>query len=428
VWFHPLDWHGLLEAVNRQAALNWRARSKASGANLPLEAKKKMILPRTIHTLHPLWAKNRERLSERQVRFQKRCYSILGRWDWRTVPADWEHDSPFIDQALQYRAAAYLWCSQSTHHEGGVSVRNEMERDWPAAYAIDGKPYRDLYETLLAWPGCIPLGFDRQIRTFRLRRPLKTRLEVIAFTAAVARPAWQGQTEARNLEVLWRSDVPMIRSAIERVWAESGIGWVRGYRKYGPLLGVLEYIFDYTGEHYGDLRGLARKSIEWHRELRRRLYQPVSHDFDPDLPFPNLIPFDWLPEGFEQLKTASDLADESALMGHCIGSSPVYTLGAHNGYMLHFHVEHDEERATCTLNREGRIIAYGPGNTQNAACDYARAECSRLWFSHGLGLFGSRTELPDERDGEVLAEEAGERLPGMAGVRQGLRELELLGF
>lgn len=257
--------------------------------------------------------------------------------------------------------------------------RAMMERlgDWKGVFSPDDRPYRSLNRTLMNLPPYVPAAALKNLRHFRLARPLTSRSELLLTCCAIKRGARE-EGDGEKMGVLLAARRPDILRAMKMVRRETGVPLDgRRTESFDYLAG---YLLDFPGEHSGSITGLAARSIRWHREHDEEARRNSIEGLDPAAPLAR--PPAPLPEGegITFLDTVGALLHEGGLMRHCVAT---YAASALKGDCYLFHVERDGETATVEVDRQGAVVqARGPGNTINAACRWSRRVLAR-W---GRGL------------------------------------------
>jgi hypothetical protein len=253
--------------------------------------------------------------------------------------------------------------------------------DWVGILSPTGKGYRYLYETLQAMPSGIPAGLITQFPHVHLSRPITDRLELVATLFSVER---DGAT--KHSDVFQRSRSLDVRKAMSEATNFN-------HRDYHPRrsMDVRDFVYfacDYPREHTGNMLGLTRKSIRWHRdelqEFQGRIIAALGPDTQTTRP-PIELPAQ--PE-IRLLRTVQEVCDEGAHMDNCVAT---YANEAAQGHHYLFHVERDGEEATVQVDPRGRVVqAHGPRNRPNSAASWAR----RVLNSWGLDFPAGLDPLP----------------------------------
>jgi len=217
-------------------------------------------------------------------------------------------------------------------------------------------PNKALNKTLDRLPVGISPSQITRLCVMHLEKPITTRLHISFALCGADHHNWG----LHERIVLLASD-ELIKAAAAvmglRVTAQSKL------REIGDAARMM---LDYPQAFTGDLVGLARRSMEWHRDTATK----ISHGLEDDhlLPVPR-IDLEYLKEqGISLLATASDVYDEGKMMHHCVGS---YASKAAQGHCYLFHVDYHGERATVEVSPRGYALqAYGPADAKNAACEF----------------------------------------------------------
>lgn len=409
---HPLAFDRLLRGIIEQVAYNWRPKRF-----MPIKVKHKLLGPLVNHALHPWWTEMRAGLDPEWIRLQNRLYSVFGHY--RTEYVTYQPDGLYAKDIFEHRAAAYVMAAMVNELNGfGPEMAGNGTIGWknqtvkPPFFALPESwvefvcpkgtpPYKALYQTLLAWPTAMPMGMVSALRRQKLERPLLNKLELLVYKtfcvatmydAPIVTPRdlalnLNGRADDNRMGIFWRTKPEDILTALGRVADYLKLnrhGKAFSFRRSEDVEQLVNYMLDYPDKHQGDMRGLATKSITYHRSLQQRQQAQATAEarilsLPEDALFPIIIPPDELPPGVRQLCSRMDLIAEGSLMGHCIGDSAYYAGSAHRGAALHFHVESSNgEMATCTVSSGGRMMVEGPSYGRNSACVYAQKECKQF--------------------------------------------------
>jgi hypothetical protein len=131
---------------------------------------------------------------------------------------------------------------------------------------------------------------------------------------------------------------------------------------------VTYYLSDYPERHNGNIMGLTKKAIKWHREEARKegleyleKYGEETKAKIPPFESPDI-------DGIRFLATVGDIAEEAMVMENCLLNYIPYAIEGHS-YL--YHIDYKNEIATVELNESGNVIqAWGPKNTRNQAAKW----------------------------------------------------------
>jgi hypothetical protein len=241
---------------------------------------------------------------------------------------------------------------------------DSLALDWRGLFSPDGASYRSLNRTLMNLPGRVPTRLMTRLPHVRLARPVTERVELTTVLSAVPVAA----TGADHTEIFLHARREQITRAFEIVAAHLREP-LRLSRSRDIERGV-RFLADYPHAHRGNVVGLARASVGWHRERqdaeRQRAIVELGSGTEtakPPVPLPDDPQIRFLP-------TVADVLREGAQMGHCIAS---YARRAVDGDSYLFHVERGGEHATVEVGAGGLVLqASGPANRMNGASTWGR--------------------------------------------------------
>jgi hypothetical protein len=251
-------------------------------------------------------------------------------------------------------------------------------QDWRALLSNRERSYPALNRTLDHLPaGVSPRLVCEALPHLHLARAVTDRVELTVLllgSECLPHP---------HLHLFQHATRRQILAALELVNREQG--WNLSARNTSHLGRFVQFVKDYPEVHRGNLVGLTRASIRFHRHLATMAPFTVTCGHEdgtmaqPPIPLPNY-------PGLTFLDTAAAIHQEAARMGHCIAS---YIELARHGRSFLFHYECDGEMASIEVRRDGRVAqAFGPRNTDNAAARKVR----RLLDKWGRGF----PEVPEE--------------------------------
>jgi len=231
---------------------------------------------------------------------------------------------------------------------------------WLDLFSPTGASYTSLNKTLMNLPGSIPPRLLPILSFVTLPRPFTDRLELLTLLTWLDRVIKGHRRERIHEDIILNAQRADILRAMQRVseYRDSKLS----PRKTKDIQTAVSLMLDYPDAHYGNISGLARRSINWHRETA---VEEDNGQYDPskDVAKPPIS----LPENdqVQFLDTIGKIIDEGKRMKHCVGS---LTPSAVKGLYYLFHAEHQGEQATILVNSNGNVVeAQGPSNTHNKA-------------------------------------------------------------
>lgn len=232
----------------------------------------------------------------------------------------------------------------------------ESVKNWRQLYAENVTSPKAFNKTLDTLPHALSFHDISSLANVHLVEPISSRLHMIAVLCGADHFHW-----FMHERLVLQADDAMLKAAGDlveyRVSARSKTAHVRN---------LITFVLDYPAPFGGDFLGLARRSLEWHRE--NYIHEDVRLPFDAPLPLLNLDYTALEAQGVKPLRMVGDVVREGEWMHHCVGS---YARRAYLGHSFLFHVEHKEDKATIELDAQGRVQqAYGPRNTINTACKW----------------------------------------------------------
>ena len=285
--------------------------------------------------------------------------------------------------AVALKRMAYkmgLWChvnlgTDCENDEAQIRIDLEALENWPALFSPTGQPYRSLNRTLMNLPGNIPPGLLLNLAKVTLERPIFERRELLLLLIAVDLQSRRHPVPVpfRDLRIFMFSKVPQIKRAVQLIARSTGNALSSNRTR--DLMFLARYLADYPEVHRGNLVGLTKKAVKWHRDIYDR---DLNEKLDalgrsaktslPPIPLPDL-------PGVRFLDNVEAVAEEGVKMRHCAIS---YTDDAVNGFAYLFHVEHDGELATVEVGHDGKVRqAQGPRNRRNRAADWGKRVLAR---------------------------------------------------
>ena len=288
------------------------------------------------------------------------------------------------------RMRRYRLFSRSPERELGdePDVPIGAMHEWRALFSVTGETYGTLDRTLMNLPGGLPHSLVCQLATTELLRPIVDRpeLAVLLLSRVKGRPNDAGH----NSRVFHHTNRDQIRRALRAVADHTRN--TLSLRGIGGLAFLVRFLLDYPEQHNGNIVGLARKSIRWHREQQDITRQKYLSQFGPQTKV--ATPPIALPDMEEVrfLATVEDFAEEGEAMDHCVAS---YIKHAIEGVGYFFHVHHEGEDATVLVAHDGDVLeSLGPRNKLNGAAKWGR-RILRRW-SAGFSSPGQSNLLTEQ--------------------------------
>jgi len=308
-------------------------------------------------------------------------------------PAEVEHRQAYEEMR---RSAEYTTLAEMVEQRYGASVdvllrmptpRREaataIERmqNWRGLFSLTGKSYRSLDRTLTNLPGGVPHTLVPYLHRVRLEAPITKRLGLLMACAYGRTLADRDFLEPDLHERIFLSAAPDRIVRAVRLISEHTRNELSP-RRARDVIFAANFILDCREEHRGNIVGLAKKAIAWHRnEMRSQAERIVAElggareTTKPPVPLPAK-----LAEAVTFLETVKDVCEEGARMNNCVAS---YAREAVNGSSYLFHVSRGGEEATVEVGWDGHVRqAAGPSNRANAAARWGRRELER--WGHGF--------------------------------------------
>lgn len=248
-------------------------------------------------------------------------------------------------------------------------------------------PYKALNKTLDSISWGISWKHLHRLSTMRLEQPITTRLHLAFALAASDHHNWG----LHERTVLAANDQKVIE-------AGEVFQYIMSTRtRKDTLINLSHEILDYPDAYHGDLVGLARRSKEWHEQMRReatRRWEERIAELDKEVqesmptPLPLLaLDYEKLAEqGVTPLRTIGDCYEEHRQMRHCVHT---YATKAQHGLCYLFHVEYDKKQEDGTIEHSTATVevlpngeieqAKGPENENNAACHHGISVLKRAY-------------------------------------------------
>ena len=249
-------------------------------------------------------------------------------------------------------------------------ILDQLDRDWKRCFSPGFTTYTSLNKTLANLPGRLPPRLLWQLKYVKLQRPIFRRSELIsAILGSLDNDhAFDGMYAAfagLNSKVFQFATHEQIRKGLALIPPINGVHAlpiVSPTTNYKMIVHLVNYLSDYNEVHRGNLVGLARKSIDYHRNI---VLATCKHPPETKVKKPPIEP----PKKVKFLETVGDIQQESVDMGHCIGG---YASGAVEGRHYLFHIEYKGELASAQVSFLGKVLqCRGPKNQQNQAVRWA---------------------------------------------------------
>src|SRR5262249_53624389 len=146
-------------------------------------------------------------------------------------------------------------------------------QDWKSLFSIAGISYPTLNRTLMNLPKGVPSELVCDLNQIWLSRPLTDLLEFLVATTAASlvkrhRPLFLA---ARREEIL--RALRLVSAHLRENFSPNSDG---------DICYFVQFLSGYPEEHHGNIVGLARKSIHWHRQERKRKLEDILHKLGPE--------------------------------------------------------------------------------------------------------------------------------------------------
>jgi len=244
----------------------------------------------------------------------------------------------------------------------------ERMQQWRQLYAGNAVSPKALNKTLDKLPRALSFKSIDALTNVHLEQPITNRLHLISVLCGAEHFHW------------YMHERTVLNASAETIQAAADVvGWgLKTTSRTSRIKDVMTYVLDYPAPFHGDFLGLARRSHEWHRD--NHLPEDARLSADTILPLLSLDYKGLAEKGVVPLRTVGEVVEEGETMHHCVGS---YARRAEQGHSFLFHVEHDNQKATIELNREGFVQqAYGPRNTINSACAWGSETLKMATIPH----------------------------------------------
>lgn len=241
--------------------------------------------------------------------------------------------------------------------------------NWKSLFSPTCEDYRSLNRTLMNLPGGVPHGLVCNLARIYLRRPVFNRSEL----ALLMLYAGFKEGYANKEDVFMFATQAQIFRAMALVGEHTHNQL--SPRRIRDIRFLVQFLLDFPENHNGNIVGLTKKSIAWHRDRREAEIQKQVNNFcaETETARPPIPPPD-LPE-IKFLSTVGEIVEEGAKMEHCIAS---YIADAIQGYCYLFHVDWNGDSASVQVDWRGEVIqAHGPRNQRNLAVTWGARVLAR---------------------------------------------------
>lgn len=268
--------------------------------------------------------------------------------------------------------------NESVHR---TALIDALARDWSLLYTHRAKPGGSLRKTLMQLPGNVPASLLSHLHTIEpmLQRPVTDRVELLLLLifgrSGAALDSWEVPFFAKATRKDILSALRLLAAHLQRDLRPTSV----------DIALLVSYIYDYcracdreqlpTHPLTGNLIGLLKKAMVWHREQHeqelKRLLARYSSDratARPPIPLPDNLAVTFL-------ATVGDIYQEGLSMGHCIAG---YTENALQGTYYLFHVCYQGTEASVQVHCTGEVLqSFGPHNRVNVAATYGKRVLAR---------------------------------------------------
>ena len=330
--------------------------------------------------VHQQWQRLLLICDQNVVNIQRKVFSVHGNLPYPLgyFPGVYQHKY-FTNDLLNLRSA----CASIIYIclNGNKEIRHFLYQDsefslkrnavkpeeWMKIYSCEDNVYPALGRTLNNLPGGIPVKSLINLSKIKLKRPLLTRLELCLNLAATK--MFEDRGISNGIHIYHFATRDQIISATKKVG--NHLRQKFNLRRFSEICRLTQFLNDYPNRHNGNLVGLAEKSIKWHREnaninIQRELDRlKLQGNTNTKLP-PIELPKN---KGVKFLSTVQEVLEEGKEMNHCVGS---YSSRAIKGSCFLFHVDYNGEMATVEVSGGNVSQVYGPKNSNNKACEYAK--------------------------------------------------------
>lgn len=328
---------------------------------------KKLVAMALCKRFMPLWRTLRAKLPPDRVAFDRRCFHVLGPKRSNYIPANqlWSN----FKNAKEYvrkDIMKYSWA---------LKVFTEYDLpDWRRQLLGifgDEKIPKIANQTIDNWKGSVTDIRWKDIPWSSFNQPIG-KLE-LRFISAIQS---QYNHDMRQCYVAVTSK--QIKKAFRLAKRAEGSGVYGTLRGRNALINFARWLADFRQPYNGDLIGLTKRCIDWHRDIALNRASAYTKQFAPETALAK-PPIEFTPDdNIKLLLTVGELKQESINMHHCVGS---YADKAIRGDCYIFHAEHKGERATIEVSPVGQIVqSHGPCNKRNKACEFAESSLSG-WLS-----------------------------------------------
>lgn len=315
----------------------------------------------------------------------------------------------------------------------------ERTENWRLLFSDTSKTYKALNLTLDRWPRGVPVGLATRLHTIHLTEPIYDRVKMIAVLCSLVESEYD--RKINRVSCIMRSSPEQIRKAFKifkkNYEKNHKVKFPFTLRGMKGISHLISYVSDFDSPHDGEIVGLLEKSHRWHQDMQIRLAAEAERrriewelgapererlaalnrdewerrqaeeaaQIELEKKMSTVLPPIPLPENesFRFLKTFEEVVKEGEEMGHCIAT---YASSAVRGQCFLFHIDHDDEKASIMVNKEGRIVqCYGPRNCINKASEWAKRELSG-WANKLAQEYNKSIKTPENETGFISAADA----------------------
>ena len=152
------------------------------------------------------------------------------------------------------------WCALSTRPPLMIDRTYQLGflQEWRNLFSFNGRAYHSLNRTLMNLPGGIPIYFLPSLADIELPRPITNRLELSLVLATL------NNRIIENLPIILYAQADQEKYTMELLAAH--LNRELSHRRWHDIRLLAMYLSDYPEKHTGNIVGLIKKSIDWHRE------------------------------------------------------------------------------------------------------------------------------------------------------------------
>jgi hypothetical protein len=329
-------------------------------------------------SFHEIWLKMLANADNEMLALDKGLFRAKGPkadfGDFEKLYSNIKENKFALKDATNYIPACLFYLTNKCYDNNHRPQFINHDEDWKAFYSLDNKQYGHLNKTLMNIK--YPVRFDilLKLRELRLPRPVLSRTELYSLILSVSR--------FKNIVV--KSDKNEILKAV-RYFNQINQRDVK-CNSFNQFNQFWIDINDYPENYYGTIKGLVKRSHEWHeRQLRDGIVRSAKRNgyyTGQKLAIP---PFslEKLDKKIKFLDTVGKLCDEGIKLGHCVGT---YSDRAVRGRSFIFSIEYQKELATLELVANPWVVnqCRGPRNRPNKASKWAEKYFKRFILQEKL--------------------------------------------